>query len=55
MEAELEAVRRAARRSCPLGGQWWQRRTAAALGLEATLRPRGRPRKSRSCEEEMEA
>jgi len=44
-EAEVEAVRRSIARGAPLGGVAWQRRTAERLGLEPTLRPRGRPRK----------
>jgi putative transposase len=43
--AELEAVRQSLRRGCPFGETAWQRRTAAALGLSSTLRPRGRPKK----------
>jgi putative transposase len=45
-EAELEAVRRAVARGCPFGTLAWQERTARRLGLEFTLRPRGRPRKA---------
>jgi putative transposase len=44
-EAELEAIRRAVRRSSPFGAPKWQERTARRLGLESTLRPQGRPRK----------
>jgi putative transposase len=47
-DAELEAVRRAVRRSSPFGSPDWERSTAQRLGLQATLRPRGRPRKSAS-------
>lgn len=43
--AELEAVRRCIDREAPFGDEEWQRRTAEQLGLEQTLRPRGRPRK----------
>ncbi len=32
-------------RGTPLGEDGWAVRTAAALGLETTLRPQGRPRK----------
>ncbi len=46
-EAEVEAVRRAVSRGCPFGSADWQRETAAGLGLTATLRPRGRPRKAK--------
>lgn len=44
--AELEAVRLSVNRGRPFGDESWQGRTARRLGLEATLRPRGRPRKS---------
>lgn len=44
-EAELAAVRRSIARGTPYGGKRWTHRTAARLGLESTLRPRGRPRK----------
>jgi len=43
--AELEAVRRALSRGSPYGSEAWQRRIAKRLGLEYTLRPRGRPKK----------
>jgi putative transposase len=42
---QLEAVRRSVVRGMPFGHPPWQERTAAQLGLEATLRPRGRPRR----------
>ena len=44
-EAELEALRTSVLRGRPFGQEDWQRRTAKQLGLEFTLRPRGRPRK----------
>jgi hypothetical protein len=44
-EGELEALRRSVQRACPFGDERWQKRTAERLGLESTLRPRGRPRK----------
>lgn len=44
-EAELESLRRAVRRSSPFGSPAWQRTAAQRLGLQATLRPLGRPRK----------
>ena len=47
-EAELARIRRAVVRGCPYGALPWQRRTARRLGLEATLRPVGRPRKKRA-------
>lgn len=43
-ETELQAVRRSAQRGCPYGTATWQERVAGQLGLESTLRPRGRPR-----------
>ena len=45
-EAELEALRESIRRGRPFGSQPWQDRTAKQLGLESSLRPRGRPRKT---------
>ena len=44
-EAELAALRRSVVRGTPFGGEAWQERTAKRLGLESTLRARGRPRK----------
>jgi putative transposase len=43
---EEEAVQRSMRRGQPYGSALWQKRTASRLGLESTLRPRGRPPKS---------
>jgi len=43
-EAELAALRRSALRGTPFGQESWQKRTAKRLGLESTLRARGRPR-----------
>jgi len=45
-EAELEALRRSVVRGVPFGESSWQERTAKQLGLQSTLRPRGRPRKT---------
>jgi len=45
-EAELAGVRRSVKRGRPLGDERWTDRTAAKLGLGATLRPPGRPRKN---------
>ena len=42
---ELEALRRSVVRGAPYGGPIWVGRTAGELGLESTLRPRGRPKK----------
>lgn len=44
-DAELETLRQSVRRGAPFGDAAWQRRIASALGLESSLRPRGRPRK----------
>jgi len=44
-EGELVALRRSVERSQPFGGDVWTKRAARRLGLESTLRPRGRPRK----------
>jgi putative transposase len=43
-EAELEAIRQSVNRGCPFGGDDWQRELVERMGLQATLRPRGRPR-----------
>lgn len=45
--AELAALRRSIARGAPYGTQRWQTQTALRLGLESSLRPRGRPRKQR--------
>jgi putative transposase len=44
-EAELQAVRRSVQRGSPFGSEAWCKRTAQRLGLQSSLRPRGRPRK----------
>jgi putative transposase len=44
-EAELRGLRASLIRGRPFGTERWQRRTIGKLGLESTLRPRGRPRK----------
>jgi len=44
-EAEVTAIRRCVRRGQPFGSERWIERTAKALGLESTLRARGRPRR----------
>ena len=46
-EAEVEALRRSVQRGQPYGSESWSKRTAAKLGLESTLRARGRPAKKR--------
>jgi putative transposase len=44
-ESELEALRQCLHRGRPWGEAAWVDRTASRLGLDFTLRPRGRPRK----------
>jgi putative transposase len=43
---ELELVRHSVVRGTPLGDPKWQQRIVAKLGLQSTMRPRGRPRKT---------
>jgi putative transposase len=45
-EAELRAVRNSVDRGAPFGPEKWVREAADRLGLQATLRPKGRPRKA---------
>ena len=47
-EAERAALRRSVERGAPYGSPAWVKRAAAQLGLESSLRPPGRPRKSAS-------
>jgi len=47
-EAELEAIRRSVTRGQPYGSETWTRKTAGRLGLESTMRRRGRPRQDGS-------
>jgi putative transposase len=44
-EAELEAVRTSVARGRPYGSEAWVEAVVQRLGLQATVRPRGRPRK----------
>jgi putative transposase len=44
-KGELESVRESMRRGRPFGSDQWVRATAKKLGLDFTLRPRGRPPK----------
>ncbi len=44
-EAEVEALRQCIRRRRPYVETAWMEQVAEQLGLEASLRPRGRPRK----------
>ena len=43
-EAEMKALRVAVTRGTPFGSEAWQERIARRLGLQYTLRPRGRPK-----------
>lgn len=44
-EAELTTLRRSVARGAPYGGEAWSTQAVRRLGLETTLRTRGRPRK----------
>jgi putative transposase len=44
-ELELAALRRSLQRGIPFGDEGWTARAVRQLGLETTLRPRGRPKK----------
>jgi putative transposase len=46
-EAELAALRRCVVRGSPYGGAAWQKRTARRLGLESSLNPLGRPKRTK--------
>jgi putative transposase len=46
-EAELAALRHCLNRGAPFGDPEWQQSTAKLLGLESSLRPRGRPRRKK--------
>lgn len=45
-EGELQALRRCCRRGAPYGGEVWCQRAIKKLGLESSIRPRGRPKKT---------
>jgi putative transposase len=42
---ELEEVRQSVSRQSPYGDSLWQAHVSKTLGLESTVRPRGRPRR----------
>jgi putative transposase len=44
-EKELNRLRQSVNRQSPYGALMWQMKVSKELGLESTLRPRGRPRK----------
>jgi putative transposase len=46
--AELESLRRSVNRGTPFGSERWVAKVAEEMGLQSTLRPRGRPRKTAS-------
>ena len=43
-DAEVSALRRSVNRGAPFGDSDWTKRIVKRLGLEVTLRPRGRPK-----------
>lgn len=47
VESEFADIRKAVRRGRPYGSDQWVNRTAKQLRLESTLRPLGRPKKTR--------
>jgi putative transposase len=47
-EAELQRLRESLRRGRPFGAEPWVAQAAQDLGLEASVRPRGRPKKAES-------
>ena len=44
-DAEATAIRKSIQRGCPYGTEQWNKRKIKQLGLESTVKPRGRPRK----------
>jgi len=48
---ELKALRRSVNRGCPFGDDSWRDEMVRTLGLEATMRERGRPRRRQMVEE----
>jgi putative transposase len=46
-EAELKALRHSLVRGAPFDDTLWREKTAALLGLESSLRPRGRPKQQK--------
>ena len=43
--SQQETIAHCIKRGCPYGSKQWINQTATTLGLESTLRPRGRPQK----------
>jgi len=44
-QTELDALRKSVNKGIPYGSDSWVKATAKQLGIESTMRPRGRPRK----------
>ena len=44
-KSELDAIRRSVNKGVPFGSDDWTKNTAKDLGLQSTMRPRGRPKK----------
>ena len=47
-ELELSAIRKSVKRGSPLGEEAWTLKVVERLGLESTVRPRGRPRNDKN-------
>jgi hypothetical protein len=47
-DGELAALRRCVTRGCPYGEEPWCDQMVQRLGLESTIRPQGRPKKTRN-------
>jgi REP-associated tyrosine transposase len=47
-DAELTALQRSVQRGSPFGSPQWCERTIQRLGLETTIRPRGRPKQAQN-------
>ena len=45
-DAEVAALRRSVNRGAPFGESDWTKRIVKRLGLEVTIRPRGRPKRA---------
>ena len=50
-EGELDTIRQSVNRGQPFGDPEWVEKTASELGLESTMRARGRPRKTEATPE----
>ena len=47
-EKEIDGIKRCQNRGTPFGGADWVKKTVEQFGLESTIRPRGRPPKSKT-------